>query len=249
MLAVEDPHIVGGTIMMSFRGNFLSRLTLPVSSVWLVGDIAEAKGRQDLYTRQSPQLLKALRETALIQSVESSNRIEGITVAPARLRPLVLENAAPKDRSEEEIRGYRRALDLIHTRARDLEISPLLLQRLHALVQEGSGDAGQWKQVENELVEFREGVAPIVRFRPVTAAEAPSAVEGALPFLSSYYQSGIGAIAPGHCCPRFRLSLHPPLSGWQRPDLPASYATRPLPTRLRSGTIHQPRTLDRRIAP
>jgi Fic family protein len=163
--------------MMSFRGNFLSRLTLPVSSVWLVGDIAEAKGRQDLYTRQSPQLLKALRETALVQSVESSNRIEGITVAPARLRPLVLENAAPKDRSEEEIRGYRRALDLIHTRARDLEISPLLLQRLHALVQEGSGDSGQWKQVENELMEFREGVAPIVRFRPVIAAEAPSAIE------------------------------------------------------------------------
>ena len=66
--------------MMSFRGNYLGRLTLPVSSVWLVGDVAEAKGRQDLYTRQSPQLLKALRETALVQSVESSNRIEGVTI-------------------------------------------------------------------------------------------------------------------------------------------------------------------------
>jgi Fic family protein len=140
-------------------------------------DVAEAKGRQTLYTRQSPQLLKALRETALVQSVESSNRIEGITVAPDRLRPLVLEDAKPKDRSEEEIRGYRRALNLIHTGARDLEISPSLLQRLHSLVQEGSGDAGEWKRVENDLVEFREGVAPIVRFRPVAASAAPSAVE------------------------------------------------------------------------
>src|ERR1700760_1380494 len=119
--------------MMSFRGNYLGRLTLPLSSVWLVGDVAEAKGRQELYTRQSPQLLKALRETALVQSVESSNRIEGITVAPNRLLPLVLEDAKPRDRSEEEIRGYRRALDLIHTRARDLEISPSLFQRLHSL--------------------------------------------------------------------------------------------------------------------
>src|SRR5436305_11075240 len=98
--------------MMSFRGNYLGHLALPVSSVWLMTDVAEAKGRQDLYTRQSPQLLKALRETALVQSVESSNRIEGITVAPDRLRPLVLEDAKPKDRSEEEIRGYRRALNL-----------------------------------------------------------------------------------------------------------------------------------------
>ncbi len=163
--------------MMSFRGNYLGRLTLPVSSVWLVGDVAEAKGRQELYIRQSPQLLKALRETALVQSVESSNRIEGITVAPNRLLPLVLEDAKPRDRSEEEIRGYRRALDLIHTRARDLEISPSLFQRLHSLAQEGSGDAGQWKQVENELMEFREGVAPIVRFRPVIASASPAAVE------------------------------------------------------------------------
>jgi hypothetical protein len=80
--------------MMSFRAGF-SNLTLPLSSVWLLTDIAEAKGRQDLYTRQAPQLLEVLRETALVQSVESSNRIEGVTVAPDRLRPLVLENAKP----------------------------------------------------------------------------------------------------------------------------------------------------------
>jgi len=64
--------------MTSFRDNYLGRLTPPLSSVWLVGDIGEAKGRQELFTRQAPQLLEALRETALVQSVESSNRIEGV---------------------------------------------------------------------------------------------------------------------------------------------------------------------------
>src|SRR3990172_3166416 len=77
--------------MMSFRDGRLAKLALPAGTVWLLTDIAEAKGRQDLYARQAPQLLKALRETALIQSVESSNRIEGVTVASARLRPLVVE--------------------------------------------------------------------------------------------------------------------------------------------------------------
>jgi Fic family protein len=163
--------------MMSFRGNHLGRLALPVSSVWLVGDVAEAKGRQDLYLERPPEILTSLRETALVQSVESSNRIEGVTVAPERLRPLVLGNDRPRDRSEEEIQGYRRALELIHAEAKSLAITPDLLQRLHSTIQEGSGDAGQWKQVDNEIVELREGAPPFVRFRPVKVAETPAAVE------------------------------------------------------------------------
>lgn len=166
-----------GRPMMSFRGGRLAGFSLPVSSVWLLTDIAEAKGRQELYTRQAPQILQGLRETALVQSVESSNRIEGVTVAPDRLVPLVLENARPRDRSEEEIRGYRRALDLIHTSAGELAITPELLQRLHELIQEGSGDAGQWKRVENEIIEHRKDAPPLVRFRPVLAADTPAAVE------------------------------------------------------------------------
>jgi Fic family protein len=166
--------------MMSFRGNYLARLSLPLGSVWLVSDIAEAKGRQDLHLEKPPEVLTALRETALVQSVESSNRIEGVTVAPDRLRPLVLENAPPRDRSEEEIQGYRRALERIHAEAHDLSalaITPELLQHLHATIQEGSGDAGQWKRVDNEIIELREGAPPLVRFRPVKVAETPAAVE------------------------------------------------------------------------
>ena len=62
--------------MHTFR-TLLSKFQLPMSSVWLLNAIAEFKGRQELFTHQSPQVLKALREQALVQSVESSNRIEG----------------------------------------------------------------------------------------------------------------------------------------------------------------------------
>ena len=104
--------------MMSYRNHRFRDFVLPMSTVWLLNDIAEARGKQELYTRQSPQILKALREMALIQSAESSNRIEGVTVAPDRLQPLVLGRARPRDRSEQEVFGYRRALNEIHTRAR-----------------------------------------------------------------------------------------------------------------------------------
>jgi Fic family protein len=109
--------------MMSFRPGALDRLALPMATGWLLSDIAESKGRQQLFARQAPQLLRALREAVLIQSVESSNRIEGITVAADRLRPLVIGGAKPRDRSEEDIRGYRDALTLIHTKAADLAVT------------------------------------------------------------------------------------------------------------------------------
>jgi Fic family protein len=162
--------------MRSFRGDFLQQVPIPLSVVWLISDLAEFKGRQGHFVQQ-PQLLQALRETALVQSVESSNRIEGITVAPGRLRPLVLDDERPRDRSEEEILGYRRALQEVHLHARDLEVTPELLLRLHGQVQEGAGDAGQWKRVDNEIVEILAGAAPRIRFRPTPAAETPAAVE------------------------------------------------------------------------
>jgi len=48
-----------------------------------------------------PQILKTLLETALIESAESSNRIEGVTVDHPRLKPLVIGHSKPRDRSEE----------------------------------------------------------------------------------------------------------------------------------------------------
>ena len=162
--------------MNSFRNHRLRDLAVPMSTAWLLNDIAEAKGRQELYTRQSPQVLKALRETALIQSAESSNRIEGVTVAADRLRPLVLGNTRPRDRSEQEVLGYRLALNEIHTRHETLSITPDTLKRLHALCQSASGDAGQFKEVDNDIIQLVPEAAPVVRFRCVKATDTPAAV-------------------------------------------------------------------------
>ena len=57
--------------MNSFRNQRLRNFLVPMSTNWLLNDLAEAKGKQELYTRQSPQVLKALREMALVQRVES----------------------------------------------------------------------------------------------------------------------------------------------------------------------------------
>jgi len=162
--------------MMSFRGR-LKDFRIPQSTSWLLTDIAEAKGRQALYKKQAPQILKALLEMALIQSTESSNRIEGVTVEADRLRPLVLGSVRPKDRSEREILGYRRALSLIHTRAAELHVTAEVLRELHRTIQPDSGDAGEWKKVSNEITEVRPGQAPVIRFRPVSVEQTPAAMD------------------------------------------------------------------------
>ena len=113
----------------------------------------------------------------MVQSVESSNRIEGVEVAPDRLRPLVLGRAKPADRSEAELHGYREALKLIYADAGKTPITPAFIKQLHKMIQAESGDAGQFKKIDNEIVELKPGQSPVVRFVPVPAKQTAKAVE------------------------------------------------------------------------
>lgn len=152
-------------------------LELPVSTTWLLGECMQARGRQALWMRQRPEVLQALREQAVVQSVESSNRIEGVSIAAERLRPVVLGRARPLDRSEEELAGYRKALDWIFSRKRQVTFDPEVALKLHALAQGGmTGDAGCWKSKNNEIIEILPNNERRVRFVPTSAAETPDAM-------------------------------------------------------------------------
>jgi Fic family protein len=155
----------------------IDNLKLPVATVWLLGECMQARGRQEMWMHQRPEVLQALREQAVVQSVESSNRIEGVSVAADRLRPLVLGKVRPRDRSEEELTGYRNALDWIFSRKRPVPLKPEVVLKLHALAQGGmSGDAGCWKQKNNEIVEIQPTNERRIRFVPTSAADTPDAM-------------------------------------------------------------------------
>lgn len=164
--------------MLSLDPNKLAETSIPVGTSWLLGSCMEARGKQDLWMIKKPEVLEALREQAIIQSAESSNRIEGITVARDRLRPVVLGKVRPRDRSETELAGYRRALDWIFSRERKVSFIPAVIQRLHALAQGGSsGDAGEWKKRDNEIIEILPSGKKIIRFVPTSAKDTPKAVD------------------------------------------------------------------------
>ena len=164
--------------MLTLDAEKLAKTQMPVSASWLLSACMEARGRQELWMRQKPEVLEVLREQAVIQSAESSNRIEGVTVAQERLRPLVVGHARPRDRSEEEIAGYRAALDWVFTGKRPSQVNARVIRRLHALAQGGSiADAGQWKAKDNEIIEILPDGERRVRFRPTPAKETPAMID------------------------------------------------------------------------
>ena len=126
--------------------------SIPATTSWYLADLGEARGKQELFTKQAPQRLKILREHALIESAVSSNRIEGVTVDQSRIRTVVFGKSHLRDRDEEEVRGYRNALKIIHEQAAKLPVSEDTIRRLHTLTKGKMGDAGQYKQKASDII-------------------------------------------------------------------------------------------------
>ncbi len=151
--------------------------SIPTATSWYIADLGEAKGKQALITHQAPQKLKSLREHSIIESAVSSNRIEGVEVDQQRIGTVIFGKALLRDRDEEEVRGYRKALELIHSQGADLPITEDTIRELHSLSRGGLGDAGEYKTKENDIIEVFPSGRREVRFKTVRAATTPKAMK------------------------------------------------------------------------
>jgi Fic family protein len=162
--------------MMTLRQLAAEPPTLPTRTTWYLTDLAEARGKQELFTRQSPQRLKVLREHALIESAISSNRIEGVEVDKSRVGTLIFGKPALRDRDEEEVRGYRDALKLIHESGANLPITEVAIKKLHKLCRGEIWDAGQYKEKDVDIIQTYADGRSRVRFKTVPAKQTPKAM-------------------------------------------------------------------------
>jgi Fic family protein len=159
--------------MMTLRQLAAEPPSIPTRTSWYLADLAEARGRQELFTRQSPQKLKVLREHALVESAISSNRIEGVEVDKSRIGTLIFGKPALRDRDEEEVRGYRDALKLIHEHGATLPISEATIKRLHKLCRGEIWDAGAYKEKDVDIIQTYADGRSRVRFKTVPARQTP----------------------------------------------------------------------------
>lgn len=147
--------------------------------VQLLGQIREEKGKQELFLEAHIDDLKSLLEIAKIQSTGASNRIEGIYTSDQRLHELVAQKAEPRNRSEEEIAGYREVLATIHESYDYIPVRPNMILQLHRDLYAYSKSAvgGQYKNADNVIAETDEKGERKVRFQPVPAFKTAEAMD------------------------------------------------------------------------
>lgn len=156
--------------MKSFESGFIDRAPITQRLLQTVRAIGEFKGKEELYKSQIPQALETLRQAAVIQSTESSNRIEGVTAPLKRIQELVLEKTKPRNRSEAEIAGYRDVLGTIHSSYAGVPMTPRVILQFHRhLYRFTDTDGGKWKSVDNEITQVGPDGARKIRFKPVPA--------------------------------------------------------------------------------
>lgn len=164
--------------MSSFAPGFLERHPVSPALVQTVRRLGEHKGREALYREQSPQVLAHMRQAALIQSTEASNRLEGIVAPADRIRLLVQDRVEPMNRSEQEIAGYRDVLQTIHANHPYVPFTTGIVLQFHRdLFQFAGGQGGRWKQADNAITEHRVDGSIVTRFEPVPAFATPEAME------------------------------------------------------------------------
>ena len=147
--------------------------------VQMVGSIHEHKGKQELFLEANIDELKTLLEVALIQSTGASNRIEGIFTSDKRLEELVSQKAEPRNRSEQEIAGYREVIATIHESYEYISPRPNIILQLHRdLYSYSQGAAGGcYKNSDNVIAETNAEGHQKARFVPVPAFQTSEAME------------------------------------------------------------------------
>ena len=158
---------------------FDTKSLLTPEIVRMLTQIHECKGKQELYAEAHADVLTTLLNIAKIQSIGASNRIEGIHTSDERLDAIVLEKSEPRNRSEEEIAGYRKVLEIIHESYEYMSPKASVLLQLHRdlYAYSASSIGGHWKNANNSIVEENEDGSTTIRFVPVSAFDTPEAVE------------------------------------------------------------------------
>lgn len=165
--------------MRNFEYEKLYSSLLTPGIVALLTQIHELKGEQNLLIEAKSDALMMLVDLARIQSTEASNRIEGIFTSDERLKKIVREKTMPRTRDEQEIAGYRDVLATIHESHDFIPTKPAVILQLHRDLYKYSGMSigGNYKNSVNVIAEEDEYGAKVVRFQPLSAWEAPEAVE------------------------------------------------------------------------
>jgi len=178
----------------------------------LIASIYKEAGKQEMFLKQRPEELEKLVEIAKVQSTEASNAIEGIRTTNTRVRQLVEEKTAPRNRDEQEIAGFRDVLNIIHENFDAIPITANYILQLHKILYSHMSNpmAGKTKNVQNYI----SATYPDGRVETIFVPLAPHETMEALESICNEYNRVIGnmEVEPLIAIPTFIhdfLCIHP----------------------------------------
>lgn len=146
---------------------------VPAGVVSMLRTIDVGRGSEALYRDQLPGVLQALADRARVASITASSAIEGVVVPSSqRADRIIQRHSGPlRTRSEQELAGYRDALDYLFQQDwRPLNVG--LLLHLHRLLfAHTPGGGGRFKAHDNLVVDRAADGSVVERFSPVAAAD------------------------------------------------------------------------------
>jgi len=132
--------------MNSFVHDYFFNCPITPELLKTVRLLGEYKGHETFFKQQSSPILNVLKKTAFLDSMEADRRLAGTTISAARLKGVMSANITPLSPYEQELAGYRSALDNIHNYWEVIPFTPSTLQQLHQeLYQYCSEPGGYWK--------------------------------------------------------------------------------------------------------
>ena len=198
--------------MRKFDYSFLNNGLLPANLVNLTSNIAALKTMAGVRKDEYTQIFTELEAVAKVQSIKSSNAIEGIVTSDERIAAIVNQNSAPLNHNEAEIAGYRDALNAIHLGYEHIDFRQSDILRLHEMMMSFSGYeyGGQYKTDDNVILEIDADGNRRVRFRPTPASETPKAMEQLeLAYLDARSDANINQLLLIPCVILDFLCIHP----------------------------------------
>ena len=198
--------------MRRFDYSFLDNGLLPSNLVDLTSGIYSLRTAAGTRKAEFKAVFTELESIAKIQSVKSSNAIEGIITSDKRIAEIVNNSSAPLNHDEAEIAGYRDALNMIHTGYEHISFAEKDILLLHETMMSLAGDelAGKYKQADNVIIEIDAQGNRSIRFRPTPAAETPQAMKQLeLAYLDACSNANINQLLLIPCVILDFLCIHP----------------------------------------
>ena len=165
--------------MHKFDYSFLKNGLVSAKTLNIATSIYSLKTMANIRKADHLKIFAELEKMARIQSVKTSNAIEGIVTSDERIKAIVTQSSAPLNHNEAEIAGYRDALNEIHTNNQYIGFNEPDILRLHEILLSATGYeyGGKYKDIDNAIIEIDSQGNRKIRFATTPARETQHAME------------------------------------------------------------------------